>query len=157
MNPFLSNTQMTQLCVAASVSMLIYYNSIRKRHHVTRSGILAPNHSPWPHMYQNGDEGYYINLTGFSREAFEEMHDYLYTNELERHCASRPRLQCTTRRLSDSVVYLQQRRLESYIYLQNHALTMCLCNVYANPSTCSLCTPASSCVSVPFKFQQSTI
>ena len=76
---------------------------------------------------------------------------YLYTNELERHCASRPRLQCTTRRLSDSVVYLQQRRLESYIYLQNHALTMCLCSVYANPSTSSLCTPASSCVSVPFK------
>jgi len=91
MNPFLSNTQMTQLCVAASVSMLIYYNSIRKRHHVTRSGILAPNHSPWPHMYQNGDEGYYINLTGFSREEFEEMHDYLYTHELEKHCASRPK------------------------------------------------------------------
>ena len=92
MNPFLSNTQMTQLCVAASVSMLIYYNSIRRRHHLTRSGILAPIHSPWRHLYENGDEGSFLNLTGFSREAFEEMHDYLYPNEPEIHGAGRPRL-----------------------------------------------------------------
>ena len=92
MNPFLSNTQMTQLCVAASVSMLIYYNSIRRRHHLTRSGILAPNHSPWRYLYENGDEGSFLNLTGFSRQAFEEMHDYLYPNEPERHGAGRPRL-----------------------------------------------------------------
>ena len=54
---------MTQLCVAASVSMLIYYNSVRRRHHLTRSGILAPNHSPWRHLYENGDEGSFLNLT----------------------------------------------------------------------------------------------
>ena len=83
MNPFLSNTQMTQLCVAASVSMLTYYNSIRRRRHLPRSGILSPNHSPWRQLYQNGDEGCFLNLTGFSRETFEEVHDYLYTNELE--------------------------------------------------------------------------
>ena len=87
MNPFLSNTQMTQQCVVALVSMLIYYIVISRRYHLTRSGVLGPNHSPWPHLYQNGDEGSFLNLTGFSRKALEEMHDYLYTNELERHGA----------------------------------------------------------------------
>ena len=141
---------MTQLCVAALISMLIYYNSIRRQYHLTWSDILPPNHSPWRHLYQNGDKGSFINLTGFSREAFEEMHDYLYPNELERHGAGRPRVKCTTRRLPDSVVYLQQKRLESYIYLQSHALTMFLCSVYANPSKSSLRTPVISCASVPF-------
>ena len=66
-NPFLSNTQMTQRCVAVLVLMLIYYNSIRRRYHLTRSGILSPNHSPWRHLHQNGDEGSYLNKIGFSR------------------------------------------------------------------------------------------
>ena len=77
MNPFITSSTMTQLYVAASVSMLIYHNSIRRRHHLTRSGILPTNASPWRHLYENGDEGSFLNLTGFSREAFEEMHDYL--------------------------------------------------------------------------------
>jgi len=83
---------MTQLYVAASVSMLIYHNSIRRRHHLTRSGILPTNASPWRHLYENGDEGSFLNLTGFSREAFEEMHDYLYDNVDHRVGAGRPRL-----------------------------------------------------------------
>jgi len=71
---------MTQQYVAALVSMLIYYNSIRRRHHLTRSRILPTNASPWRHLYENGDEGSFLDLTRFSREAFEEMHDYLYDN-----------------------------------------------------------------------------
>ena len=83
---------MTQLYVAASVSMLIYHNSIRRRHHLTRSGILPTNASPWRHLYENGDEGSFLNLTGFSREAFEEMHDYLYDNVDHRVGTGRPSL-----------------------------------------------------------------
>ena len=107
---------MIQQCIDALASMLIYYNSIRRRYHLTRSGIFAPNHSPLRHLYQNCDEGYFINLTGFSGDTFEEMHDYLCPNELERHDSGRPRLKCTTRRLPDLVVYLQQRRLEWHIF-----------------------------------------
>ena len=78
MNPFISNSSISQLYVAASVSMVIYYNSVRRRHHLTRSGILQPARSPWRHLYDNGDESSFLNLTGFSRAAFEEMHQYLY-------------------------------------------------------------------------------
>ena len=67
--------------------MFIGYIGIRRGNHLTRSGILTANHTPWLHLYQNGDEGSFLNLTGFSREALVEMHDYLYANELERYCA----------------------------------------------------------------------
>ena len=36
MNPFVTPSTITQLYVAASVSMLVYYNSIRTRHYFTR-------------------------------------------------------------------------------------------------------------------------
>ena len=91
MNPFINNGNMTQLFVAASVSMLIYYNSVRRRHHLSRSGILQPTRSPWRHLYDNGDEGSFLNLTGFSRVAFEEMHEYMYSN-VEPQRTGRPRL-----------------------------------------------------------------
>jgi len=72
MNPFINPSTMTQLYVAASVSMLVYYNSIRRRHYVTRSGILPTTASPWRHLYENGEVSF-LNLTWFSRESFEEM------------------------------------------------------------------------------------
>jgi len=78
MNPFINNANMTQLFVAASVSMLIYYNSVKRFYHLSRSGILQPNRSPWRHLYDIGDEGSFLNLTGFSQVAFEEMLEYLY-------------------------------------------------------------------------------
>ena len=77
MNPFLSKTQMTQLCVVASISMLIYYNSIC-RWYLTRSGTLTPNYSPWHQVHEIGDDVSLFNLTDFSREAFEEMNCYYY-------------------------------------------------------------------------------
>jgi hypothetical protein len=83
MNPFISHSQLTGLYVSAAVSMVIFSNSIRRRHHLTRSGILSPDQSPWRNLYENGDNQSFLNLTGFSREAFEEMHTYLYGNELD--------------------------------------------------------------------------
>ena len=92
MNPFVTPSTITQLYVAASVSMLVYYNSIRTHHYLTRTGILPTSVSPWRHLYENGDNGSFLNLTGFSRDAFEEMHDYLYENVEDRTGAGRPRL-----------------------------------------------------------------
>ena len=59
---------------------------------ILRSGILPFNRSPLRHLYENGDDGSFLNLTGLSREAFEEMHNFLCENHHERHGAGRPRL-----------------------------------------------------------------
>ena len=91
MSPFISNSQVTQLYIAPSVSLLIYYNGIRRRHRLTGSGIFQPERSPLLCLYENGDEGSFLNLTGFSRASFHELHEYMYRdNELPRTC--RPRL-----------------------------------------------------------------
>jgi hypothetical protein len=111
---------MTQLYVAASVSMLVYYNSIRRRHYVTRSGILPTTASPWRHLYENGDEVSFLNLTGFSREAFEEMHQYLYENVEERYGAGRPRLGRTYPFLS--WFYNETFRIMSYFRMHTNSL-----------------------------------
>ena len=47
MNPFVTPSTITQLYVAASVSMLVYYNSIRRRHYVKRTGISPTTAYPW--------------------------------------------------------------------------------------------------------------
>ena len=97
---------MTQLYVAASVSILMYNDGIRCHHYVTWSGILPTTASPWRHLYENGDEVSFLNLTGFSREAFEEMHQYLYENVEEHYGAGRPRLLNTRDELGLILFYL---------------------------------------------------
>ena len=72
--------------------MLICYNNIRRRHYVTRTGILPTTASPSRHLYENGDEVSFLNLRGFSREASEEMYEYLYGYLEERRGEGRPRL-----------------------------------------------------------------
>jgi hypothetical protein len=48
---------------------------------------LPTTASSWRHLHEISH-----NLTGFSSEALEEMHDYLYDNEEEHRGAGRPRL-----------------------------------------------------------------
>jgi len=107
MNTFLFNSQITQLYVAASVSMIVYYNGIRRRHHHTRSGIIFPDRSPWRHLYDNGDEASsFLNLTGFTREAFDEMHEFLHGDDHDRIGPGRPRLLNTRDELGVILFYL---------------------------------------------------
>jgi len=90
MNPFISDSSITQLYVTASVSMVIYYNRVRRRRHLTRSGILQPARSPWRYFYD--DETSFLNWIGFSRVSFEEMHQYLYGDVQEQSGPGRRRL-----------------------------------------------------------------
>ena len=92
MNPFIFNSQVTQLFIATSVSLVIYYNGIRRRHRLTRSGILLPERSPWRHLYENGDEASFLNLTSFSRVAFHELHEYMHRDDNDLPRTGRPRL-----------------------------------------------------------------
>jgi len=116
MNPFIFNSQVTQLFIATSVSLVIYYNGIRRRHRLTRSGILRPGRSPWRHLYENGDEASFLNLTGFSRAAFHQLHEYMYRdNELPR--TGLPRLLNTEDELGIILFYLGSSMTISHLCL----------------------------------------
>ena len=86
--------------------MLIYYNSIRRRHRLTRSVIFQPTRPPWRHQYYSSDKGYFLNLTDFSRAAFEELHDFLYGDQLEYVGAGRPKVLDTKDKLELVLFYL---------------------------------------------------
>ena len=131
MNPFTTPSTMTQICVATSVSMLVYYNSIRRHHYVTRSGNLPTTASSWRHLYENGDEVSFLNLTGFSGEAFEDMHQYLHENVEERYGAGRPRLLDTRDELGLILFYLGSTMKHSELCLI-FGCTPTRCSVYIN-------------------------
>ena len=56
----------------------MWYNSMRNRSRLTRSAILEPKLSPWARLYQFGDEGSFLELTGFTREAFRNLRNVLF-------------------------------------------------------------------------------
>ena len=90
--------------------MVLNYNSIRRRHHLTRSGIFFPSHSPWRNLYDSGDEESFLNLTDFSREAFEELQEYLINIGHQNHLGPcRPRLLNTLDELGTYCYILGQK------------------------------------------------
>ena len=100
---------MTQLLVAASVSMLIYYKGVRR----LRLGILQLIRSPWHHFYYNGDEGSF--LIGFSRVAFKEIHEYLY-GEVHAQRSGRSRLLNSRDKIDVILFYLGSKLSQSEMH-----------------------------------------
>ena len=61
--------QLLMLLIAA----VHHYNSCRRRSYVSRAAVVPHSLSPWAHLYERGDHLSFLNLTGFSRVAFEEL------------------------------------------------------------------------------------
>jgi hypothetical protein len=57
------------LLLALTLSAVKLYNSLRRRHYVTRSALLPPDRSPWTKLYEDGDDVSFLNIPGFSRHA----------------------------------------------------------------------------------------
>lgn len=64
--------------IAVVLSAILYYNSCRNRHKLTRSGILRPKFSPWQHLLINGDEQSFLEVTGFDRVSFMRLEQLLF-------------------------------------------------------------------------------
>ena len=68
----------------------IWYNSVRNRSKLTRSAILQPSMSPWQHLYANGDDASFLEMTGFDRESFARLENCLFDEDLGERRAGRP-------------------------------------------------------------------
>jgi hypothetical protein len=53
--------------------MTLFAAALRRRSRLTRSAILEPKLSPWTRLFQFGDSGSFLELTGFTREAFRDL------------------------------------------------------------------------------------
>lgn len=82
MSDFLLNNENDDfLSICLVFAAVLYYNSLRNRHRLTRSAIVLPQHSPWAHIVANADEGSFLNLTGFTRHAFQQLADIIFPVE----------------------------------------------------------------------------
>ena len=54
--------------------LILWHQSLRNRTYLTISALSSPEQSPWNHLWRNGDDNSFANLTGFSRNAFHELH-----------------------------------------------------------------------------------
>jgi DDE superfamily endonuclease len=66
------------LFIMTLFSAALWYNSLRSRSRLTRSAILEPKLSPWSRLYHFGDSGSFLQLTGFTRDAFRNLRIVLF-------------------------------------------------------------------------------
>ena len=61
--------------VVAFVAAVVIYNNAREtpRHFLRRRALLHPKFSPWRRLLNFGDEGSFLEMTGFNLEGFREL------------------------------------------------------------------------------------
>ena len=67
--------------VAALLMLIQAYNSVRERHYLRRQAIVSAKLSPWMKLYLYGDDISFLNLTGFTREAFKKLRKILFEHK----------------------------------------------------------------------------
>jgi hypothetical protein len=66
------------LLIVAMIALIQAYNSARFSSKLIRQGLQQPRFSSWTHLYQHGDDGSFVTITGFDRRTFETVKDVLF-------------------------------------------------------------------------------
>ena len=61
------------LNVICLLAIIVAYNSVRERHYLLRAAIVRPRLSPWMHLLANGDDRSFLDVTGFTKDAFYRL------------------------------------------------------------------------------------
>ena len=64
--------------VVLLVSAIEYHNSVHVHNNLSRQSILPPGKSLWQHLYENGDCGSFVLMTGVTRHVFRMLLRILY-------------------------------------------------------------------------------
>lgn len=70
---------------------VMWYNSVRNRSKLTRSAVLQPSMSPWQHLYTNGDDSSFLEMTGFNKISFMCLETCIFEEVPVQRSAGRPR------------------------------------------------------------------
>jgi hypothetical protein len=104
--------------VAFVFAFVVYYNSQRFRHSLTRSALIPPNYSPWKRLLGYGDNQSFLNVTGFTRFAFDSLSvavngdlPYNFSN------VGRPKLLSPEDELGLTLLFLNSRAELKYLSL----------------------------------------
>ncbi len=66
------------LQILAVLASILYYNSLRERHHLTRCAVLHPSMSPWLRLLNFGDDPSFLEMVGLDRYAFAQLKAVLF-------------------------------------------------------------------------------
>ena len=72
--------------VAVILGGILAYNNARVRNEIKKKALTGFKRSAWRFLYQNADEGSFLSITGFTREAFDGLVDELESTD-ETHLA----------------------------------------------------------------------
>ncbi|KAI9144935.1 hypothetical protein BKA69DRAFT_1172460 [Paraphysoderma sedebokerense] len=69
-----------------ALTLLRIRNTIRTRNYLTTSALQDPKNSEWYKLYEKGDDGNFISVTGLNREGFRHLlrffkRDYVILSE----------------------------------------------------------------------------
>jgi DDE superfamily endonuclease len=96
----------------------VYYNSLRLRSKLTRSAILSPRLSPWMHLLNHGDSSSFLEITGFTRPAFNFLRRTIFPAvNGERRILGRPRSLDETGQLGIYLLYLGSQMKTKHLCL----------------------------------------
>jgi hypothetical protein len=96
-----------KLCVL--ILLLMRYNAIRRSHKLTRSAIAAPSMAPWFHMLNFGDDLSFLELTGFTRDAFMRLETVVIGEGCLDQSFGRPRILDNRGRLGLLLFFVNSR------------------------------------------------
>jgi hypothetical protein len=67
--------------VMPTILLIKYHNSIRERSFLLRAAVVHPSLSPWQYLYDHGDDGSFLHLTGLTQEAAIILQNILFPPE----------------------------------------------------------------------------
>jgi hypothetical protein len=106
------------LFTALLLGFQLLLKSIRNRSKLCRAALQQPRFSSWRHLYEHADDNSFLHITGFSREAFEALHNQLFPEgERLRPRRGRPRSLCTRDRVGLALMYLGSKTSEKILCL----------------------------------------
>jgi len=103
------------------ILLVKYHNSIRDRTYLLRAAVVHPSLSPWRYLYDHGDDGSFLHLTGLTREAFIVLHDILFPpeppDEFGRRPPGRPKLLDNSSSVGLLLFYIGSTMTNKYLCL----------------------------------------
>ena len=115
------------------VLLIKYHNSIRDRTYIIRAALVHPSLSPWRYLYDHGDDGSFLHITGLTREAFHILQDIMFPPKPPDEFGRRPRGRPKLLDNSSSVGLL-------LFYIGSTMTYKHLCMIFGIvPTQCSIC------------------
>ena len=105
------------LSLAILLAAINFYNSLRNRNNLHRAALLPPQSAPWMHLWLYGDDESFLNLTGFSRRAFNLLLNDLFPPvvPLPRRKRGRPTLLDNPGQLGLFLYYVNSKMEEKHL------------------------------------------